>query len=604
MPRGRVQHSQHSRSHVGGVAMLSMGGLSAASVHEAEDRQVSAAITPEDLSVDALVARYGSRNAVPRVKSLPTMREMDVRHKKTLLDAGLSSLASDIDEVVFNRDLDGSMDLVADVRQSPTFRGAHGKTSKALGFEDLQARGGVLGGYSPPAPVGGARLPVQGDHHHHPQYGDHNEARNNLERMALHAQAPGEEDDVGGSSPNASPMRSSKRMLHDAGMCRQASVIDEVVFGHDMDGSTTLVTDVRQGRAYRGAQGRTSKQLGKVQLEASSSVLDISSKRHFEPLPASPPRPPQHAQRAGHSPPRMWQRGEVAQRPDPAATVHARRRARRQPPPKLGPRELPHPHQRLDHEPGEYQRKRQLAQTRTRLNIEGQLQAAEDCDGLPQRGGRARPSADAPPGILLAAKAPHQALRQAAVAASAVAALAEGGAVVVHVSPPAMRRRTDPGQQQVGGEYHWPPRHLANVDNISEGAARGQLQGIKAAEFRPARALAGQSSPELHRHETRDFRPTRYLADAGLTSNASMVDEVVFGHDTDGSIEQVTDVRQGRAYRGAQGRTSSQLGKAQQEASGSVLDIASKRHVPPPGVGAPPAKPSIHGKVPPWGRKG
>ena len=83
-----------------------------------------------------------------------------------------------------------------------------------------------------------------------------------------------------------------------------------------------------------------------------------------------------------------------------------------------------------------------------------------------------------------------------------------------------------------------------------------------------------------------------------------MVDEVVFGHDMDGSTEQVTDVRQGRAYRGAQGRTSSQLGKAQQEASGSVLDIISKRHVPQPGIGAPLAKPSIHGKVPPWGRKG
>ena len=176
MPRGRVQHS---RSHVGGVAMLSMGGLSAASMHEADDRQ-AVAITPEDLSVDALVARYGSRNAVPRIKSLPTMREMDVQHKKTLLDAGLSSLASDIDEVVFNRDLDGSVGLIADVRQSPAFRGAHGKTSKALGFEDLQAKGGVLGGYSPPVPVGGARLPVQADHHHHPQYGDHNEARNNL----------------------------------------------------------------------------------------------------------------------------------------------------------------------------------------------------------------------------------------------------------------------------------------------------------------------------------------------------------------------------------------------------------------------------------------
>ena len=123
-------------------------------------------------------------------------------------------------------------------------RCAQGKTSKALGFEILQASGGVLGGYTPVS-VNGGRLSVTGDHHHHQP---DKEGRNNLQAMAAQA--------------SLSPTRSSKRMLTDAGMCRQASVVDEVVFGRDMDGSTGLVQDVRQAVAYRGAQGKTSAQLG------------------------------------------------------------------------------------------------------------------------------------------------------------------------------------------------------------------------------------------------------------------------------------------------------------------------------------------------------
>ena len=58
MPLARVHNS---RSHVGGVAMLSMGGLSAESAHAASDKQALAA-TPEDLSVEGLVARYGGED--------------------------------------------------------------------------------------------------------------------------------------------------------------------------------------------------------------------------------------------------------------------------------------------------------------------------------------------------------------------------------------------------------------------------------------------------------------------------------------------------------------------------------------------------------------
>ena len=67
---------------------------------------------------------------------LPT-DHLEVRHqqrvtfgRRSLADAGLSNLHSDVDEIVFGRDADGSGKAVKDVRQSRAFSGANGQTSR------------------------------------------------------------------------------------------------------------------------------------------------------------------------------------------------------------------------------------------------------------------------------------------------------------------------------------------------------------------------------------------------------------------------------------------------------------------------------------------
>ncbi len=42
----------------------------------------------------------------------------------------------------------------------------------------------------------------------------------------------------------------------DAGLGTQLSDVDEIVFGRDLDFSNDAVKDVRQARAFRGAQAR------------------------------------------------------------------------------------------------------------------------------------------------------------------------------------------------------------------------------------------------------------------------------------------------------------------------------------------------------------
>ena len=51
--------------------------------------------------------------------------------------------------------------------------------------------------------------------------------------------------------------------LRKAGLDTQASMVDDVVFGRNMDGASneTAPPDVRQARAFRDAYGRTSQQL-------------------------------------------------------------------------------------------------------------------------------------------------------------------------------------------------------------------------------------------------------------------------------------------------------------------------------------------------------
>ena len=59
-------------------------------------------------------------------------------HRRLLTDAGLNSQLSEVDRVVFNRDLDSSDASVARVRESPHFRGAFGMTSYDQGAERMR----------------------------------------------------------------------------------------------------------------------------------------------------------------------------------------------------------------------------------------------------------------------------------------------------------------------------------------------------------------------------------------------------------------------------------------------------------------------------------
>ena len=56
--------------------------------------------------------------------------------KRMLTDAGLHSSLSDVDDVVFGRDMDFSDNAVKDIYQSPHFAGACGSSSKMIAQRD------------------------------------------------------------------------------------------------------------------------------------------------------------------------------------------------------------------------------------------------------------------------------------------------------------------------------------------------------------------------------------------------------------------------------------------------------------------------------------
>jgi len=144
-------------------------------------------------------------------------------HKKMLGDAGLSQASSQVDEVVFSRDMDGSS--AQDVKaKCGVFNGASGVSSKEQHrhvFEHGQGR---------PPPV----LPTA--------------------PYALPLEAPA-------AKPPADNRLPSKRILNDAGLNAHRSAVDEVVFGTDIDGSASAVNNVRKGRAFVGAVGLTSHEM-------------------------------------------------------------------------------------------------------------------------------------------------------------------------------------------------------------------------------------------------------------------------------------------------------------------------------------------------------
>ena len=138
---------------------------------------------------------------VPKVQDNATWRinppkPPNARTAVRMSDAGLSRDASEVDELVFGRDLDGSANVVRDVRQGASFGGAAGSTSKEI---------------------------------------------------------------WGGRPAGQSKERTAVRMS-DAGMSRDASEVDEVVFGRDLDGSANVIKDVRQGASFGGAAGSTSRE--------------------------------------------------------------------------------------------------------------------------------------------------------------------------------------------------------------------------------------------------------------------------------------------------------------------------------------------------------
>ena len=161
---------------------------------------------------------------VPRAQEKATWRinpqkPMEVRSAVRLSDAGMSRDASEVDSVVFGRDLDGSGGAVQDVRQGSAFAGAAGFTSREI----WAAQASVI------------------------------------------------------SDDDKTAVR-----LSDAGLSRDASEVDEVVFGRDLDGSGGAIKSVRQGPSFSGAAGNTSREIWDAKL--------LGAEIATRPLP----RPPSH----------------------------------------------------------------------------------------------------------------------------------------------------------------------------------------------------------------------------------------------------------------------------------------------------------------------
>ena len=79
--------------------------------------------------------------------------EQPVRAKRSLMGAGLNAQLSDVDEIVFGRDMDDSANAVKDVTACAHFAGSYGMTTRqhhaALETHNGKARGEI----SPPQPL-------------------------------------------------------------------------------------------------------------------------------------------------------------------------------------------------------------------------------------------------------------------------------------------------------------------------------------------------------------------------------------------------------------------------------------------------------------------
>lgn len=165
---------------------------------------------------------------VPRAQDNATYRinpqkPPEARSAVRMSDAGMSRDASEVDSVVFGRDLDGSGGAVQDVRQGSAFFGAAGFTSREI--------------------------------------------------AALEASVISDDD------------KTAVR-LSDAGMSRDASEVDSVVFGRDTDGSGGLIQNVRQGPSFSGAAGNTSREIWDAKLLGA-----VIPTRPLPPPPSQHPSP-------------------------------------------------------------------------------------------------------------------------------------------------------------------------------------------------------------------------------------------------------------------------------------------------------------------------
>jgi hypothetical protein len=166
---------------------------------------------------------------VPRAQDKATWRinpqkPMEIRSAVRMSDAGMSRDASEVDSVVFGRDLDGSGGAVQDVRQGSAFAGAAGFTSREI----WAAQASVI------------------------------------------------------SDDDKTAVR-----LSDAGMSRYDSEVDDVVFGRDLDGSGDAIKNVREGPSFSGAAGNTSREIWNAKLlgaEIATRPLPRAPSHHDTPF--------------------------------------------------------------------------------------------------------------------------------------------------------------------------------------------------------------------------------------------------------------------------------------------------------------------------------
>ena len=213
---------------------------------------------PKSHSAYQLRPAHGDHVRIPSQWQLSPPKPPPRRTEKRMLtDAGLNTQMSEIDEVVFGRDLDDSGGSVKDVRQAPVYSGAAGSTSRHLGAHMPLQRFEELPGARP----SNSSNPNQQSSVDEIVFGRDMDfsggaAKSSSPQLQL---APTASWEAPPPKPAADPyFLLGKRMLTNAGLSTQQSSVDELVFGRDMDYSGEAVKDVRSSSLFAGAYGRVS----------------------------------------------------------------------------------------------------------------------------------------------------------------------------------------------------------------------------------------------------------------------------------------------------------------------------------------------------------